>query len=136
MKKIKVYIASPYTLGWQPDNVRRQLEAKHILLDYGFIPFAPLENHFSEIHRHRDDNEWFEWDLEWLKVCDVLIRIKPIIEGQELKSTGSDIEQQTAIDENILVYTFNSLKELEKWCKKSKKQLIWDVCNEIKDTDE
>ena len=40
-----------------PDNVRLQLEAKHILLDYGFIPFSPLENHFAEIYKHRKEGE-------------------------------------------------------------------------------
>jgi len=57
VKKQKVYICSPYTNGWMPDNVRLQLEAKHILLDYGFIPFSPLENHFAEIYKHRKEGE-------------------------------------------------------------------------------
>lgn len=137
MRRLKVYIASPYTLGWQPDNVRRQLEAKHILLDHGFVPFAPLENHFSEIWRHRSETEWFDWDIEWLKSCDILVRIRPIIDGKELPSNGSDIEEKTAKENKLLVFNFNSLKELNKWCKKTKKEKLLNDCllNKIPEED-
>lgn len=115
MKKYKVYIASPYTNGWMPDNVRLQLQAKHILLDYGFIPFAPLENHFAEIFQARKDKEWLNWDLEWLKVCDIVIRLHTYVNDVELPSPGSDIEIQTAKDNNIPVRDFKSIKELSEW---------------------
>lgn len=114
-KKLKIYIASPYTNGWQPDNVRRQLEAKHILMDHGFVPFAPLENHFGEIYKHRSEHDWFEWDLEWLEVCDMLVRIKGYHNGEEIKSTGADLEVKRAKELNIPVLVFNDLEELKAW---------------------
>lgn len=118
MKKEKVYIASPYSNGWQADNVRRQLEAKHILMDHGFIPFAPLENHFCEIYQHRPEHEWFEWDLEWLAVCDILVRIRAFdSKGDEIPSPGADKEEQYARDLGLSVYVFNNLEELKAFCK-------------------
>jgi len=117
MKKLKVYIASAYSNGWMPDNVRRQIEAKHILMDYGFIPFAPLENHFSEIFKHRKESDWMEWDLEWLKVCDILIRIRSYENNNEVISPGSDKEMEIAKQNDILIFQFNSLKDLEHWAK-------------------
>jgi nucleoside 2-deoxyribosyltransferase len=118
MRKIKVYIASSYTNGWMPDNVRRQLEAKHILLDYGFIPFAPLETHFAEIYRHRPEHDWFQWDLEWLSVCDIIVRIRAFdSEGNQIISNGSDQEMDFARQKGITVYDFNDLTELRDWAK-------------------
>ena len=117
MKK-KVYIASPYTNGWVSDNVRRQLDAQHILMDYGFVPFAPLVNHYVEIHKHRPENEWFEWDLEWLKVCDILVRIHPTDQhGNEIFSNGATDEEKEAKKFGIPVFNFKNLEELENWAK-------------------
>ena len=124
--KLKVYIASPYTNGWAADNVRRQLEAKHILLDHSFVPFAPLENHFAELYKHRSEKEWFAWDLEWLKVCDIMVRIRPTDgDGVEIPSIGADIEEKTAEEEGLLVFNFKSLSELKSWAiTVNKKDLI------------
>jgi len=114
--KLKVYIASPYTNGWTATNVSRQLKAKHILMDNGFCPFAPLENHYAEIFQHRSEHEWFEWDLEWLKVCDILVRIRPNdANGNEIPSPGSDQEVETALENGIEVHQFKTLDELKEW---------------------
>jgi len=119
MNKLKVYIASPYTLGWMPDNVRLQLEAKNILMDYGFVPFAPLVNHFEEIYKHRNEHDYLEWDIEWLKVCDILLRIRSSKDGVEIPSKGADIEVQVAIENNIKVIDFKDLNELTDWAVKN-----------------
>ena len=125
--KLKVYIASPYTNGWTSTNVRRQLEAKHILMDHGFCPFAPLENYFAEIHRGRSEGEWMEWDLAWLKVCDILIRLRPDDDkGVEIPSPGSDLEVKTAKEEGLLVFDFKTLEELKKWAKSIDKGVLAD----------
>ena len=117
MKKLlKVYIASPYTNGVAADNVRRQLDAQKVLMDNKFVPFAPLLAHFSAIHHYRPEREWLSWDLEWLKCCDFLIRIRPTDgDGIEVYSNGSDIEEQTASENNIPVYNFESVEELKIW---------------------
>jgi hypothetical protein len=117
MKKYKVYIASPYTNGWMPDNVRLQLEAKHILLEYGFIPFAPLENHFCEIYKHRGEVDWLNWDLEWLKVCDIVVRLHTKKDNVDIPSPGCDKEELTAKNNKIKMLHFNDLNELENWAR-------------------
>jgi hypothetical protein len=55
MEKIKVYIASPYTLGDVAVNVKRQLDCADELMNAGFAPFAPLYSHFQHMvqQRHR-----------------------------------------------------------------------------------
>ena len=124
--KLKVYIASPYTNGWQADNVRLQLEAKHILMDNEFCPFAPLENHYAEIYRHRSEHEWFEWDIEWLKICDILVRIRSVDkDGVEIPSTGADLEEKIASEEGLLIFNFKTLEELKCWAASvNKKELV------------
>ena len=116
MKKYKTYIASPYTNGAAADNVRRQLDAQKVLMDKKFVPFAPLLAHFAAIHHHRPEREWLSWDLEWLKTCDFVVRIRPTDgDGIEVYSNGSDIEEKTAGDNNIPVYNFESVEELKIW---------------------
>jgi hypothetical protein len=89
------------------------MDVGDILMDLGFIPFIPLLSHFQDIVHPRDEIEWLDWDLEWLKMCDAMIRIKPIIDGKELTSGGADIEEKTAIEHKIPVYTFNTLEEVK-----------------------
>jgi hypothetical protein len=116
MTKLKVYIASPYTNGSPAINVRRQLEAQKVLMDAGFVPFAPLIAHFVDIYHPRPEHQWLEWDLEWLKVCDFLVRLRPTDgDGMEVPSKGSDLEEQTADNNNIPVYNFESVEELKIW---------------------
>jgi len=119
---MKVYIASPYTNGYAGDNVRRQLEAMKILMDHGFIPFVPLLTHFAEINHHRPEQDWLDWDLAWLKVCDVMVRIRPTDEdGVEISSSGADIEEKMAEEEGLLVFNFKNLQELEYWASTTEK---------------
>lgn len=116
-KKVKAYVASPYTNGITSENVRLQLDAHHILMDSNnIVPFSPLLSHFLEIHKHRNDEDWLKWDLEWLEVCDILIRFKPVDEnGNEVTSNGADIEEETAKKLKIPIYIFKDLKELKFW---------------------
>jgi len=114
---MKVYVASPYSNGRQASNVKRQLDAMHILMDNGFTPFIPLLNHFAEVHNHRPESEWFSWDLEWLKMCDALIRIVPIDDnGVTIPSPGADEEEALAISLGIPAYRVKDLQELSDWC--------------------
>ncbi len=129
MKKLKVYIASPYNNGWAGDNVRRQLNAMKILMDYGFDPFVPLLAHFAEISHHRPESDWIDWDLAWLEACDILVRIRPVdSNGEEIISTGSDIEVEKAKELVLPVYNFRNLEELESWANEVDKEYIWDIC--------
>jgi hypothetical protein len=127
--KLKVYIASPYTNGSPGNNVNRQLHAQQVLMDKGFVAFAPLVAHFSEIYYPRPEHEWLDWDLEWLKICDFLVRIRPTDgDGVEVPSKGSDLEEKTARENNIPVYSFKSVRELQSWLiTKEKEDIIKDI---------
>jgi len=91
--KLKVYIASPYTIGDVAVNVRVQLDTADELMDMGLVPFAPLMSHFQHLVHPRPYEDWIDVDLEWVKSCDILLRL-------EGKSDGADNE----------VYVANSLK--------------------------
>ena len=72
---IKVYIASPYTLGDVAVNVKIQLDTADELMNKGFAPFAPLYSHFQHMAHPRPYEDWVKIDLEWVKVCDCLLRL-------------------------------------------------------------
>ena len=73
--KPKIYIASPYTIGDVAVNVRRQMDAADKLMDAGLVPFVPLYSHFQHMVHPRPYDEWLAIDLEWLKVCDAILRL-------------------------------------------------------------
>ena len=101
--KTKVYIASPYTVGDVAVNVKAQLDAADMLMDLGFTPFVPLYSHFQHIVHPRPYQEWLDLDLEWLPVCDVVLRLPG-------ESKGADIEVKKAKELNKpVVYSFDEL---------------------------
>ena len=102
---IKVYIASPYTIGDTAINVKRQLDCADELIKLGFAPFAPLYSHFQHMAHPQPYEAWVKLDIEWLLACDCLLRLPG-------KSTGADGEVNYARDSNIPV--FYSIDELEK----------------------
>jgi len=103
MKKIKVYIASPYTLGDVAVNVKLQIDTADILMDEGFSPFVPLYSHFQHMAHPRVYTDWIENDLIWVEVCDCLLRL-----GGESK--GADDEVKYA--EKLGLPVFYSIKDL------------------------
>lgn len=116
MKEIKVYIASPYTNGRMPTNVKRQIVLSNILIEKGYYPFAPLLYHFVEIYSEHLEEKWLEMDFVFLKTCDAVLRIKPVDEtGKEILSRGADQEEALAKKEGIPV--FYSVEELDDYFK-------------------
>ncbi len=74
-KKIKVYIASPYTIGDIAMNVKLQIDTVDQLINLGFVPFAPLYYHFQHMMHPRSSDDWMALDLEWLDSCDAVLRL-------------------------------------------------------------
>jgi hypothetical protein len=102
---IKVYIASPYSIGIKLKNVRRQIDAKDQLMKAGFTAFCPLLSHYhDQIYPHKY-NTWLDDSMEWLQVCDCLLRLKG-------KSEGADTEENYAKYFDIPV--FHSVEEIIK----------------------
>lgn len=106
MSTIKVYIASPYTIGGQAKNVRRSLEVADRLRELGYLPFCPLLSHFWDMIFPHDYDYWMKMDLEWLMNCNVVLRLSG-------ESKGADLEEVVATQYNIpVVYT---IEQLEEW---------------------
>jgi hypothetical protein len=93
---IKVYIASPYTIGDVAKNVATQIEVADRLMDLGYVPFVPLLAHFQHMHCHRPYQDWIDLDLAWLPCCNVLLRLPG-------KSLGADMEVEYARKLDIAV---------------------------------
>jgi len=97
---IKVYIASPY---WHEnyivrcENVMNQIHVANTLIDAGYAPFWPLHSHFVAQRYARAESEWLALSCEWVKQCDVLLRLRG-------ESKGADEEVALAHDYEIEVY--------------------------------
>jgi hypothetical protein len=101
---IKVYIASPYSIGDQADNVRKQMDSFDQLVKAGFAPYAPLLSHFQQIVHPLPYSTWIALDFEWVRACDCLLRL----EGE---SRGADMEVTIARNAGKRVfYDINDLK--------------------------
>lgn len=100
---MRVYIASPYLRGDKEENVMRQINTFHALTVNGFIPYAPLLGHYIDQHYSMACEWWLEFDLNWVEVCDCVLRL-------DGRSDGADREVEHAKKLNIPVYY--SLNEL------------------------
>ena len=93
----KVYIASPYTKGDTAINVKFQMDIADMLMNLGFAPFVPLYSHFQHMAHPRNYQDWIDIDLEWVTVCDCVLRL-----GGE--SSGADGEVEYAEENHIPVF--------------------------------
>lgn len=111
---IKVYIASPYTLGDMATNVKNQIDVADLLMNEGFAPFVPLFAHFQQIVHPRPYQDWLNMDLEWVSSCDCVLRLKG-------ESKGADEEVKQAQELNIPVFFVHNddintvIKEIRKY---------------------
>ena len=109
MKQLFVYIASPYSIGDKLTNVKKSLEIANILMDKGFIPYAPLLNHFQNEMFPRPEIDWLVFDINWISKCDALLRLPG-------RSSGAD--QEINVANMIRKPVFYSIEELVKWSKR------------------
>lgn len=105
INKIKVYIASPYSLGDKLNNVRNSLSVSNELINRGFVPIAPLLFHFQDMIFPQ------EYD-KWLEICRVILTTADCILRLPGESFGANIEVQDGIKLGLPV--FYSLEELYK----------------------
>lgn len=97
INKQKVYVAGPYTNGDIIVNIRGAIEEGNILLEYGFIPFIPHLTGFWHMIFPNTYDTWMQYDSEWLKTCDALLRI-------DGTSPGADLEVKIATELGIPVF--------------------------------
>lgn len=82
---MKVYIASPYTLGGVEVNVKKQIEVADFLrtTNENILPFWPLFSHYwNEIYEH-DYSFWMRLCLDWLTEMDCVLRLEGISKGAD-----------------------------------------------------
>lgn len=89
MRRLRVYIASPYTVGDKAKNVATQMKVGDQLIGLGFAPFIPTITHYQDSFYPRSYEEWMEYLLEWVLTCDVVYRLPG-------ESPGADREVELA----------------------------------------
>ena len=94
---MRVYIAGPYTNGDVVVNVRNAIIAGNILVTDGHLPFIPHLFHLWHMVTPQDYAYWTKMDMEWIEVCEVLIRLPG-------ESSGSDAEVEKAKKLGIPVF--------------------------------
>ena len=104
MKIAKVYIAGPYTKPDPEANTYAMMKVWDELRSLGYFPFCPLWSHFQEMRHPRTWEDWMQFDLAWIDVCDCVLRIPG-------ESVGADREIAHAKKECIPVY--HSIEELQ-----------------------
>jgi hypothetical protein len=102
----KVYVAGPYTRGDVAENVRNAIIAGNNLRSLGFTPFIPHLTHFWHFLQPHEIDYWYEYDLEWLEMCDAVFRLPG-------ESSGADKEVARAGELGRPV--FYSFADLRMW---------------------
>lgn len=70
-----IYVAGPYT---KPDpcvNTHKAIQVGNELIELGFVPFVPHLTHLWHTITPRSYHYWLDYDREWLKKCDALLRL-------------------------------------------------------------
>lgn len=100
---MRVYIAGPK--GEQFINVRNAVLVGQAVLDVDHDPFIPhLCAFWSMITGEADYEKWMNYDMEWLKVSDVLVRMPG-------ESSGADREVARAKELHIPIITMYDLDD-------------------------
>jgi hypothetical protein len=95
---MRIYIAAPYTKGDQVLNMRAAIDAAEALVAKGHTPFIPHLSAFWHLVAPHPVGFWYAYDLEWLSVCDAVLRLRG-------ESIGADAEVITAKRMGKVVFT-------------------------------
>lgn len=108
MKRLKVYVAGPYTKGDVCINVRTAIKVADQLATLGFVPFIPHLTHFWHLLCPRPYEFWLDYDIQFLECCDVLLRIPG-------ESSGANKEVALAVEMGLpVVKTVDEVLRLSK----------------------
>jgi len=96
MAKIKVYVAGPYRKPDPCANTHKTVCMANHLSSLGYVPYVPHLTLLWNTITPKPEEWWLQYDLEWLSVCDVMLRLPG-------ESAGADGEAQFANDQGIPV---------------------------------
>lgn len=82
---MRIYVAGPYSKGDVFANIRRAVQAGTALIKRGHSPFVPHLTGFWDFLTPLDYEEWLAYDMEWVRVCDAILRLPG-------ESSGADRE--------------------------------------------
>ena len=84
-----IYLATPMQISNRIDNLRRAINAAERIEIRGHTVFLPHLNEIWHLIYPHSDNFWMKRDFEWIRKCDILVRL-------DGKSHGSDEEVKFA----------------------------------------
>lgn len=93
---MRVFISGPYTNPDPVINTRNAILAGNEVRKLGHTPFIPHLNHLWHLLCPHEIDFWYAYDLEWLALCDVIMRLPG-------ESMGADKEIIFAMRHNIRV---------------------------------
>lgn len=111
-RKPVVYIAGPYS---KPDpcvNTHVAMTWWDKLYSSGIVaPICPHWSHLQHTHSPREYQEWIDYDLQLLHVCDALLRIPG-------ESSGADgeVTRMTELGKPVF-HSEPSMREFWEWCR-------------------
>lgn len=96
-------MAGPYSAPDVMVNIRGALDAAEQVVDLGHVPYIPHLTGFWHLIHPRPYEWWLAFDIQWLLVCDVLLRLPG-------ESGGADREVDVARANGIpVVYALADL---------------------------
>lgn len=102
----RVYVAGPYTQGPWEYNIRDVVAAADTLYDAGHVPFVPhTMTTLWGLVNPRPKEQWIDFDLQWLDVCDALVRLDGDSEGADLEAEyarGAGIPVYSSVEEFLI----------------------------------
>lgn len=80
---MKIFISGPYTNLDPCINTRNAILAAEKVIERGHIPFIPHLNHLWHLISPHEPDFWYDYDLQWLPICDVILRLPGESEGAD-----------------------------------------------------
>lgn len=80
---MRVFISGPYSNGDQVINTRNAILAAEEVVKKGHVPFIPHLSLFWHAVSPHPVDFWYVQDLQWLKVCDVILRLPGLSKGAD-----------------------------------------------------
>ena len=99
-EKLKVYVVGPYSAEDESEiehNVDAAIRMGEHIAEAGFVPFIPHLFHFWGRCYPHEYEFWMMQDIEWLKVCDAILRLPG-------ESRGADREVGIAQDLGLRLF--------------------------------
>lgn len=103
---LKVYIASPYTIGDVAQNVRKSFHAACSLRMFGAMPIAPLRAHFEHLLYPQQYELWMQEDFEYVRMSQAVLRLAGISQGAD---------REVTLAQEIGIPVFTDYTKLKNW---------------------